>query len=36
MLPVSQIIGQAAILKRDPGINESGSTAIMVNKEGLQ
>lgn len=35
MLPVSQMIRKTAILKWDPGIDEGGSTAVVVNKEGL-
>lgn len=36
MLPVSQVIRETTILQRDPGIYESGSTAIVVNEERLK
>ena len=36
MLPVSQVIRETTILQRDPGIYDSGSTAIVVNEERLK
>lgn len=36
MLPVSQVIREATVLQRDPGVYESGSTAIVVNEERLK
>lgn len=36
MLPVSQVIRETTILQRDPGIYESGSTAVVVNEERLK
>lgn len=33
---MGQMTGKAAILKRDSGINESGSSTVVVHKERLQ
>lgn len=36
MLPVSQVIGETTILQWDPGIYESGGTAVVVHEERLK
>ena len=36
MLSMSQMVGKTTILKRDSGVNKSGSSTVVVHEERLQ
>lgn len=36
VLSVGQVVGETPVLKRDSGVNESGSSTVVVHEERLQ
>jgi hypothetical protein len=36
MLSMSQMVGKTTVLKRDSGVNKSGSSTVVVHEERLQ